>query len=91
VESLRSAGFSRADATHAVEAMGASSLRGYRQAGRRAWGPETAPELRRAVERDLEIIRSVDPRLAALYSAGIEQALSHFQLKRGAGFSLSGT
>ncbi len=79
VESLRAAGFSRAEATSVVATLGARSLRAYGKSGRKAWSPRAAPELHRAVERDLEIIRSVDPRLAILYAEGIEQALSYFE------------
>jgi hypothetical protein len=79
VESLRAAGFTRSEATRAVEAMGSRALRGYSNGGRRAWSPTAQPELRDALDRDIDAIRSLDPRLAALYEAGIGQALSYFE------------
>ncbi len=81
VESLRAAGFSRVEATRAVEAIGTRALHGYTRAGRKAWKPGAAPELRRALACDIGAIRSVNPRLAALYADGIEQALGYFEHK----------
>jgi hypothetical protein len=79
VESLRMAGFSRSEATTAVQAMGSRVLRGYINAGRRAWGPAAPLELHDALIRDIEDIRALDPRLAALYESGIQQALTFFE------------
>jgi len=79
VESLRAAGFSRAEATLAVENMGARSLRAYAKAGRKAWSPAAAPELHRALENS----RSLDPELAAMYAEGIRQALRYFEKNPG--------
>jgi len=82
VESLRAAGFTRSEATRAVEAMGSRALRGYSKGGRRAWSPTAQPELTNALDRDIDTIRSIDPRLAALYEAGVGQALNYFENKK---------
>lgn len=71
VESLRAAGFSRIEATHVVEMIGARSLRAYSKAGAKAWSG--------AAVYDLGAIRSAHPRLAALYAAGVAQALAYFK------------
>jgi predicted short-subunit dehydrogenase-like oxidoreductase (DUF2520 family) len=81
LESFRAAGFSRAEAAHAVMSLGGHSVRAYGKAGRKAWSAADASDLRRALERDLEAIRATDARLAALYSAGIAQALRYFDGK----------
>jgi hypothetical protein len=79
IDSLRMAGFSRADATGVVEALGARALRAYGKAGHKAWRRTAVDGLHHAVESDLETIRSADPHLAALYQTGIEQALGYFE------------
>jgi predicted short-subunit dehydrogenase-like oxidoreductase (DUF2520 family) len=86
VDSLRAAGFSRSDATRVAQTLASHSLRSYARAGRRAWSPRVAPELRRSAERDLASIQSAAPLLAALYGKGIEHALGYFESgKRGVG------
>jgi hypothetical protein len=77
VESLRAAGFPRADATRTVQAVGARALRAYGKAGDKAWNQAAAEHLHRAIERDLEVIRLTDPRLVMLYSNGAG-CLQHF-------------
>jgi hypothetical protein len=77
VESLRAAGFSRAEAMRAVQTLGARALRAYDKAGDKAWNRAAAEHLHRAIERDLEVIRLTDPRLAMLYSTGAG-CLQHF-------------
>jgi predicted short-subunit dehydrogenase-like oxidoreductase (DUF2520 family) len=77
VESLRAAGFPRAEAMCAVQALGARALRAYGKAGDKAWNRAAAERLHRAIERDLEVIRLTDPRLAILYSTGAG-CLQHF-------------
>jgi hypothetical protein len=79
VDSLRMAGFSRSEATGVVEALGARVLRAYGKAGHKAWRRTAVHRLHHAVDSDLETIRSADPHLAALYQAGIEQALGYFK------------
>jgi len=79
VECLRAAGFSRAEATGAVGALGTQALRAYARAGPKAWSRVTAHRLRRAVDHDLDTIQATDPRLAALFAAGVEQALRYFK------------
>jgi len=79
VESLRAAGFSRAEAMRTVGEMGERSLRGYGKAGRRAWSPVVPSALRSALDGNVESVRALDPGLAALYEAGIGHALSYFE------------
>jgi hypothetical protein len=74
VESLRTAGFSRADATRIVEDLGARTLRSYAKAGPKAWRPPAAEELRRALGA-----RLADARLHRLYHEGIDRALHFFR------------
>ena len=70
VESLRAAGFPRAEAMRIVQAQGVRALRAYAKAGDKAWNPAAAENLHSAIERDLEALRLTDPRLALLYSDG---------------------
>jgi hypothetical protein len=70
VESLRAAGFPRAEAVRTVQALGTRALRAYAKAGDKAWNPAAAENLNSAIERDLEALRLTDPRLALLYSDG---------------------
>lgn len=79
VESLRDAGLSRVEATHLANVLGSRALRAYAKAGPKAWSPGAAGLLRLSIARDLDTIRGVDPKLAALYSNGIEQALRYFE------------
>lgn len=82
VESLRDAGLTRTEATHLANALGARALRAYAKAGPKAWSPTAANRLRLSIARDLDTIRGVDPRLAALYADGVEQALSYFEPRK---------
>jgi hypothetical protein len=70
VESLRAAGFPRAEAMRTVQALAARALRAYSKAGDKAWNRAAADNLHAAIERDLDAIRFTDPRLALLYSDG---------------------
>lgn len=79
VEMLRGAGFSRNQATRIAEGLGDRALRAYAKAGRKAWSPATALDLRTSRERDLSSIRNADPVRAALYERGIEQAIEYFK------------
>ncbi|MGA3188777.1 MAG: hypothetical protein ABSF22_16865 [Bryobacteraceae bacterium] len=78
VESLRDAGLSRAEATLVANALGGRALRAYTKGGAKAWSPTAANDLHLSMSRDLDTIRAADPRLAALYSDGVEQALRYF-------------
>jgi hypothetical protein len=78
VESLRAAGFPRAEATRTAEALGSRALRAYSKAGRKAWSPGAAPVLQEALEQDLNVIRSAEPGIAEVYAAAIAQALRYF-------------
>ena len=82
VESLRDAGLSRVEATQVANALGGRALRSYVKAGPKAWSPTAADRLRLSIRRDLDTIRGVDPRLAALYTDGVEQALRYFEPKK---------
>ena len=82
VESLRDAGLSRMEATHVANALGGRALRAYAKAGPKAWSPVAADRLRMSIARDLDTIRGVDPKLAALYADGVEQALRYFELRK---------
>jgi len=74
VESLRAAGFSRIDATRAVEELGSRTARSYAKAGWKAWRPGAAAELMRALNARLG-----DPRLQEMHRDGIERALRFFE------------
>jgi predicted short-subunit dehydrogenase-like oxidoreductase (DUF2520 family) len=77
-ESLRAAGFPRAEAVSAVEALGERTLRAYGKAGDKAWNRVAAERLQRAVAADFETLRQTDTRLAALFSDGGERMLRYF-------------
>jgi len=79
VESLRVAGFSRAEATRLAESLGTRALRSYVKAGSKAWGPTAAVNLRAAVEHDLAAMSRSEPRLAELYASGAKGAIKFFQ------------
>ncbi len=74
VESLRAAGFSRIEATRAVEELGSRTARSYAKAGSKAWRPGAAADLRRALNARLG-----DPRLQEIHRDGIERALRFFE------------
>jgi hypothetical protein len=82
VESLREAGMTRVEATQVANALGGRALRAYAKAGPKAWSPRAADRLRLSITNDLDTIRGVDPRLAALYSDGVEQALRYFESRK---------
>jgi hypothetical protein len=82
VESLRDAGLSRTEATRVASALGGRALRAYAKAGPKAWSPTAANLLRLSISRDLDTIRGVDPKLAALYADGVEQALRYFEPRK---------
>jgi hypothetical protein len=58
------------------------ALRAYAKAGPKAWSPKAADRLRLSIARDLDTIRAADPRLAALYADGVEQALLYFEWRK---------
>jgi hypothetical protein len=62
--------------------LGGRTLRSYAKAGPKAWSPTAADRLRLSISRDLDTIRGVDPRLAALYTDGVEQALRYFEWRK---------
>lgn len=78
VESLRSAGFPRAEAVSVVEALGSRALKAYSKAGDKAWDRSAAERLHRGIARDLEALRLSDSRLAALFSDGSDRMLRFF-------------
>ena len=78
VETLRSAGFSRPEATRIAIGLAGGALRAYAKGGRKAWSSSTALDLRRSRDRDMAAIRATDPVCARLYEQGIQQALEYF-------------
>jgi hypothetical protein len=82
VESLREAGLTRMEATQVASSLGVRALRAYATAGPKAWSPAAASLLRLSIGRDLDLIRRADPKLAALYAAGVEQALRYFEPRK---------
>ena len=82
VESLRNAGLSRTEATRVASALGTRALRDYAKAGPKAWSAAAAHRLRQSISLDLESVREVDPRLAALYAEGVELALRYFEPRK---------
>lgn len=70
VESLRDAGFSRAEAMRVVEAIGAGALRRYGKAGAKAWSGIVSHDLAGAA-----------PRLEKVYAAGLRNARAYFEGK----------
>jgi len=82
VESLRDAGLSRTEATRLANALGGRALRAYAKAGSKAWSPAAANRLHLSIARDLDTIRGVDPKLAALYADGVDQALRYFEPRK---------
>jgi len=81
VESLRAAGFPRAEAMRTAQALVTRALRSYSKAGDKAWNQAGVEKLHCAIERDLEAIRLTDPRLAMLHSSGAG-CLRHFFRER---------
>jgi len=79
VESLRAAGLSRSEATRLAEALGARALRSYAKAGAKSWGPAAAGSLSAVLERDLAVMRQSEPKLTALYAAGVDCARKFFR------------
>jgi hypothetical protein len=75
---LREAGFTRSEAATVGEFLGVHTLHSYVRAGAKAWNRHTAATLRQALENDLAVIHSSNPRLAELYEQGIRLALSSF-------------
>jgi len=78
VETLRAAGFSRAQAARVSEALGVRAIAAYGKAGMKAWNPHAESDLRRALERDPQALQAVDPESAAVYADGIRAALRYF-------------
>jgi len=73
VESFRAAGFSRSQAAHTVQTLGARALGAYAKAGAKAWNQADAESLRKAIEAGMETIRLADQRLAALYADSMKR------------------
>lgn len=75
MEAFRSAGFSHREAADAAEMLASQMLRSFTKFGHKAWTRSMAEELLQDMQRDVEQIRTVDPRLAALYEQGVLAAL----------------
>jgi hypothetical protein len=78
VESLRAAGFPRAQAARLMETLVMRAVASYERAGRKAWRPGAGAELRESLEANAELLEQSDPRLAAIYAEGIRTALGYF-------------
>lgn len=81
VESLRASGFSRDEATRAVQDIAAKTLRAYGKAGPKAWKRAAAERLHRAIEQDIDAVRLTDPRVALLCAEGFAQTANFFDGK----------
>jgi hypothetical protein len=79
LESLRGAGFTRTEAAHLAQGLGARTLRSYGKAGAKAWNRDEVLAACRGMEANLGAIRAADPRLAALYEKGVDLALAFFE------------
>jgi len=78
VESLRAAGFPRAQAARLTEALVTRAVASYGKAGKKAWNPRSEAELLGALELNAETLHQSDPHLAAAYAEGIRTALGYF-------------
>lgn len=78
VEGLRAAGFSREEATRVVETVGSRALRSYIKAGPKAWKRPSAERSHRAILREFEAIRLMDPKIATLVEDGYRSAVGYF-------------
>jgi hypothetical protein len=78
VESLRCAGFPRAQAAQVTGALVTRAAAAYDKAGRKAWNPGAESELRTSLESNAERLDQLDPRMAAVFSEGIRTALGYF-------------
>jgi hypothetical protein len=78
IQSLRAAGFTRAEAADVCEHLGMHALRSYSRAGPKAWNHKITASLRHALEHEIEAIRSRNPELAELYEQGIRIAIKQF-------------
>jgi hypothetical protein len=78
VESLRSSGFSRDEATRLVEVLGTKALRAYGKAGPKAWKRLPAERLHQAMMQESEAVHLTDPRLMALCNKGFETSVDFF-------------
>ena len=79
VESLCAAGLSRAEAASMTQALGAAALRQWAKAGRKAWRGLSDPTLGHILEPETGSLQAADPRIAALYTDMLRQALEYFK------------
>jgi len=78
LESLRAAGFPRAQAVRLTETLVTRAVASYGKAGKKAWNPGAEAELRGSLERNAETLHQWDPRLAMAYAEGVRTALGYF-------------
>jgi hypothetical protein len=90
VNCLRAAGFTRAEAAALTDTLSVRSLRAQLKTGNKTWAQPAKAELRRALTRDVESLRSADPRRAELYAAGIRHVLDYFCTSKGAALPENG-
>jgi hypothetical protein len=78
VEALRASGLTREEATRVMETIGGRAVRSYVKAGPKSWKRPMAERSHRAIMRDFEAIRLMDPKLAVLVENGYQSAISYF-------------
>ncbi|MEQ1946864.1 MAG: NAD(P)-binding domain-containing protein [Bryobacteraceae bacterium] len=78
VESLRAAGFSRAEATRTVGVLGWRVIRAYEKAGPKAWHAAAAEDLHKFLKKDRAALRQADRRLGILFSEKMDELLQVF-------------
>ena len=81
VDSLCAAGFSRPQATRAVEALTARSLRSYGRTGRKEWRSASVGQFR-IRQLELETLGGGPPHLARLYAQAVERAAERLEVHR---------
>jgi hypothetical protein len=81
VESLRASGFSRSEATDAVQAWVRGILRQYQHTGPKVWNRNSLLSLRRFLEQFLDRVCAEKPQVASLYCEGARLAHQYFAPK----------
>jgi len=76
---LRSAGLSRSEAMELIESLSGRIAHAYANVGRRVWNRRSAASLGETLEREVEALAAIDPRLGALYAEGVRLSLAHFE------------
>jgi hypothetical protein len=77
-ESFRAAGFSQADALAVAGSLSVQAAYAYEKSGRKSWNKKLTIELRKALEHDIDALKSSDTKLAEAYAEGLRHALKYF-------------